>query len=126
LGLGSNALAALIRVAWRKWQVWHVRGARPETLSGLAVWAIWFSPAQAALSSNRFVGIELGTTLSPRDHEKHAHGLPGREYGRPFAGASPEHQIESNYGAKWNAILNAKVLPRTLFETSWKRPLSGE
>src|ERR1700682_3128639 len=61
LGLGSNALAALITRGLAEMARLAVAlGARPETLSGLAGLGDLVLTCTGSLSRNRFVGIELG------------------------------------------------------------------
>src|SRR3989454_12000512 len=61
LGLGSNALAALVTRGLAEMARLAVAlGARPETLSGLAGLGDLVLTCTGSLSRNRFVGIELG------------------------------------------------------------------
>ena len=61
LGLGTNALAALItRGLAEMSRLATTQGARPDTLSGLAGLGDLVLTCTGALSRNRYVGIELG------------------------------------------------------------------
>jgi glycerol-3-phosphate dehydrogenase (NAD(P)+) len=61
LGLGANALAALITRGLAEMTRLAARlGAKPETMSGLAGLGDLVLTCNGALSRNRFVGIELG------------------------------------------------------------------
>src|SRR3989449_5975807 len=61
LGLGSNALAALItRGLAEMTRLAVALGARPETLSGLAGLGDLVLTCTGSLSRNRYVGVELG------------------------------------------------------------------
>src|SRR5260370_25649844 len=65
LGLGSNALAALITRGLAEMARLAVAlGARPETLSGLAGLGGLVLPCTGGLSPNRFVGIEFGQGMA--------------------------------------------------------------
>src|SRR6266852_4938559 len=61
LGLGANALAALITRGLAEMTRLAARlGAKPETMSGLAGLGDLVLTCNGALSRNRFIGIELG------------------------------------------------------------------
>jgi glycerol-3-phosphate dehydrogenase (NAD(P)+) len=61
LGLGANALAALITRGLAEMTRLATRlGAKPETMSGLAGLGDLVLTCNGALSRNRFIGIELG------------------------------------------------------------------
>src|SRR5260370_30119238 len=68
LGLGSNALAAVItRGLAEMARLAMALGARAETLSGLAGLGDLVLTCTGTLSRNRFVGIELGKGRSLRE-----------------------------------------------------------
>jgi glycerol-3-phosphate dehydrogenase (NAD(P)+) len=128
LGLGSNALAALItRGLAEMTRLAAALGARPETLSGLAGLGDLVLTCTGSLSRNRYVGVELGKGRSL--HEIRA-GMrmvaEGVETAAPLLALAREHQIEMPITEQVDAILNAGKSPKEAIRNIMDRPLKRE
>jgi glycerol-3-phosphate dehydrogenase (NAD(P)+) len=128
LGLGSNALAALItRGLAEMARLAMALGARAETLSGLAGLGDLVLTCTGALSRNRFVGIELGKgrTLGEilANMRMVAEGVYTTE---PLMALAREHQIEMPITAQVDAILHAGKSPKGAIRDIMERPLKRE
>ena len=128
LGLGSNALAALItRGLAEMARLAMALGARAETLSGLAGLGDLVLTCTGSLSRNRFVGIELGKGRSLREILANmrmvAEGVHTTE---PLLALAREHQIEMPITEQVDAILHAGKSPRDAIRDIMERPLKRE
>ncbi len=114
LGLGSNALAALItRGLAEMTRLAVALGARPETLSGLAGLGDLVLTCTGALSRNRFVGIELGKGRSLREILANMRMVAeGVNTTAPLLALAREHQIEMPITEQVDAILHADKSPK--------------
>src|SRR5260370_2240567 len=114
LGLGSNALAALItRGPAEMTRLAVALGARPETLSGLAGLGDLVLTCTGALSRNRFVGIELGKGRSLREILANMRMVAeGVNTTAPLLALAREHQIEMPITEQVDAILHADKSPK--------------
>ncbi len=128
LGLGSNALAALItRGLAEMTRLAVALGARPETLSGLAGLGDLVLTCTGSLSRNRYVGVELGK--GRQLHEIRA-GMrmvaEGVETAAPLLALAREHQIEMPITEQVDAILHAGRSPKEAIRSIMERPLKRE
>jgi glycerol-3-phosphate dehydrogenase (NAD(P)+) len=128
LGLGSNALAALItRGLAEMARLAMALGARAETLSGLAGLGDLVLTCTGTLSRNRFVGIELGKGRSLRELFANmrmvAEGVHTTE---PLLALAREHQIEMPITEQVDAILHAGKSPKDAIRDIMERPLKRE
>jgi len=128
LGLGSNALAALITRGLAEMARLAVAlGARPETLSGLAGLGDLVLTCTGSLSRNRFVGIELGKGRSLREILSNmrmvAEGVHTTE---PLLALAREDQIEMPITEQVDAILHAGKSPKDAIRDIMERPLKRE
>jgi glycerol-3-phosphate dehydrogenase (NAD(P)+) len=128
LGLGSNALAALItRGLAEMARLAMALGARPETLSGLAGLGDLVLTCTGSLSRNRFVGIELGKGRPLREILANmrmvAEGVHTTE---PLLALAREHQIEMPITEQVDAILHAGKSPKDAIRDIMERPLKRE
>ena len=128
LGLGSNALAALItRGLAEMTRLAIALGARPETLSGLAGLGDLVLTCTGSLSRNRYVGVELGKGRPL--HEIRA-GMrmvaEGVETAAPLLALAREHQIEMPITEQVDAILHAGRSPTEAIRSIMERPLKRE
>ena len=128
LGLGSNALAALItRGLAEMARLAMALGARAETLSGLAGLGDLVLTCTGALSRNRFVGIELGKGRTLREilasMRMVAEGVYTTE---PLLALASEHQIEMPITEQVDAILHAGKSPKDAIRDIMERPLKRE
>jgi glycerol-3-phosphate dehydrogenase (NAD(P)+) len=128
LGLGSNALAALItRGLAEMTRLAVALGARPETLSGLAGLGDLVLTCTGSLSRNRHVGVELGRGRPL--HEIRA-GMrmvaEGVETAAPLLALAREHQIEMPITEQVDAILHAGKSPKEAIRKIMERPLKRE
>ncbi len=128
LGLGSNALAALItRGLAEMTRLAVALGARPETLSGLAGLGDLVLTCTGSLSRNRYVGVELGK--GQQLHEIRA-GMrmvaEGVETAAPLLALASEHQIEMPITEQVDAILHARRSPKEAIRSIMERPLKRE
>src|SRR5213080_2494049 len=128
LGLGSNALAALITRGLAEMARLAVAlGARSETLSGLAGLGDLVLTCTGSLSRNRFVGIELGKGRALGEILANmrmvAEGVHTTE---PLLALAREHQIEMPITEQVNAILHAGKSPQNAIREIMERPLKRE
>ncbi len=128
LGLGSNALAALVtRGLAEMTRVAVALGARQETLSGLAGLGDLVLTCTGSLSRNRFVGIELGKGRSLREIVKNMRMVAeGVNTAAPLLALAREHQIEMPITAQVDAILNSGKSPTDAIRDIMDRPLKRE
>ena len=128
LGLGSNALAALItRGLAEMARLAVARGARPETLSGLAGLGDLVLTCTGSLSRNRFVGIELGKGRSLREIMANMRMVAeGVNTAAPLLALACEHQIEMPITEQVDAILHAGKSPKDAIRDIMERPLKRE
>jgi glycerol-3-phosphate dehydrogenase (NAD(P)+) len=128
LGLGSNALAALVtRGLAEMTRLAVALGARPETLSGLAGLGDLVLTCTGALSRNRQVGIELGKGRALSEI------LAGMRMVAEGVGTAPallalarEAGIEMPITEQVNAILHQGKSPREAIRDIMDRPLKRE
>jgi glycerol-3-phosphate dehydrogenase (NAD(P)+) len=128
LGLGSNAIAALItRGLAEMSRLAFALGARPETLSGLAGLGDLVLTCTGALSRNRQLGIELGK----------GRGLPeilaatrtvaeGVGTAAALLALAAERHIELPITAQVDAILHHGKSPRKAISAIMERPQKRE
>src|SRR6267143_2542485 len=128
LGLGSNALAALItRGLAEMARLAAALGARPETLSGLAGLGDLVLTCTGSLSRNRFVGIELGKGHSLGEIMANMRMVAeGVNTAAPLLALAREHQIEMPITAQVDAILHAGKSPKDAIRDIMDRPLKRE
>ncbi len=128
LGLGSNALAALITRGLAEMARLAVAlGARPETLSGLAGLGDLVLTCTGSLSRNRFVGIELGKGRALREILANMRMVAeGVDTAAPLLALAREHQIEMPISEQVDAILHAGKSPRDAIRDIMERPLKRE
>jgi glycerol-3-phosphate dehydrogenase (NAD(P)+) len=128
LGLGSNAVAALITRGLAEMSRLAVAlGARQETLSGLAGLGDLVLTCTGALSRNRHVGIELGKgrPLSEilADMRKVAEGV---DTAAPLLALAREQHIDMPITEQVNAILHRRKSPAEAIRNVMERPLKRE
>ncbi len=128
LGLGSNALAAVItRGLAEMARLAVVLGARPETLSGLAGLGDLVLTCTGSLSRNRFVGIELGKGRSLREILENMRMVAeGVNTAAPLLALAREHNIEMPITEQVDAILHAGKSPKDAIRDIMERPLKRE
>jgi glycerol-3-phosphate dehydrogenase (NAD(P)+) len=128
LGLGSNALAALItRGLAEMARLAMALGARAETLSGLAGLGDLVLTCTGALSRNRFVGIELGKGRTLREILANMRMVAEGVYTtEPLMALAREHQIEMPITEQVDAILHAGKSPKGAIRDIMERPLKRE
>jgi glycerol-3-phosphate dehydrogenase (NAD(P)+) len=128
LGLGSNALAALITRGLAEMARLAVAlGARPETLSGLAGLGDLVLTCTGALSRNRFVGIELGKGRPLGEIMENMRMVAeGVDTATPLLALAREHHIEMPITEQVNAILHAGKSPKDAIRDIMERPLKRE
>jgi len=128
LGLGSNALAALItRGLAEMTRLAVALGARPETLSGLAGLGDLVLTCTGALSRNRHVGIELGKGRSLGEIMANMRMVAeGVGTAAPLLALAREHQIEMPITEQVDAILHAGKSPKDAIRDIMDRPLKRE
>ncbi len=128
LGLGSNALAALItRGLAEMTRLAVALGARPETLSGLAGLGDLVLTCTGALSRNRFVGIELGKGHPLSEIMANMRMVAeGVNTAAPLLALAREHQIEMPITEQVDAILHAGKSPKDAIRDIMDRPLRRE
>jgi glycerol-3-phosphate dehydrogenase (NAD(P)+) len=128
LGLGSNALAALItRGLAEMTRLAVALGARPETLSGLAGLGDLVLTCTGALSRNRFVGIELGKGRSLGEILANMRMVAeGVNTTAPLLALAREHQVEMPITEQVDAILHAGKSPKVAIRDIMERPLKRE
>jgi glycerol-3-phosphate dehydrogenase (NAD(P)+) len=128
LGLGSNALAALItRGLAEMTRLAVALGARPETLSGLAGLGDLVLTCTGALSRNRHVGIELGKGRSLGEIMANMRMVAeGVGTAAPLLALAREHVIEMPITEQVDAILHAGKSPKDAIRDIMDRPLKRE
>jgi glycerol-3-phosphate dehydrogenase (NAD(P)+) len=128
LGLGSNALAALItRGLAEMARLAMVLGARPETLSGLAGLGDLVLTCTGSLSRNRFVGIELGKGKPlPEILANMRMVAEGVNTAAPLLALAREHRIEMPITEQVDAILHEGKSPKDAIRDIMERPLKRE
>jgi glycerol-3-phosphate dehydrogenase (NAD(P)+) len=128
LGLGSNALAALITRGLAEMARLAVAlGARPETLSGLAGLGDLVLTCTGSLSRNRFVGIELGKGRSLGEIMANMRTVAeGVNTAAPLLALAREHQVEMPITEQVDAILHAGKSPKDAIRDIMERPLKRE
>jgi len=128
LGLGSNALAALITRGLAEMSRLAVAlGARRETLSGLAGLGDLVLTCTGSLSRNRHVGIELGKGHPLREIMANMRMVAeGVNTAAPLLALAREHQIEMPITEQVDAILHAGKSPKDAIRDIMERPLKRE
>ena len=128
LGLGSNALAALItRGLAEMARLAMALGARPETLSGLAGLGDLVLTCTGALSRNRFVGIELGKGRTLGEILANMRMVAeGVNTAAPLLALAREHRIDMPITVQVDAILHAGKSPKDAIRDIMERPLKRE
>src|SRR5947207_4619684 len=128
LGLGSNALAALITRGLAEMARLAVAlGARPETLSGLAGLGDLVLTCTGALSRNRHVGIELGKGRKlPEILAGMRMVAEGGDTAAPLLALAREHAIEMPIAEQVDAILHRGQSPKDAIREIMDRPLKRE
>ncbi len=128
LGLGSNALAALITRGLAEMSRLAVAlGARWETLSGLAGLGDLVLTCTGSLSRNRLVGIELGKGLPLAEIMANMRMVAeGVTTALPLLALAREHQIEMPITEQVDAILHAGKSPKDAIRDIMERPLKRE
>jgi glycerol-3-phosphate dehydrogenase (NAD(P)+) len=128
LGLGSNALAALITRGLAEMTRLAVSlGAQPETLSGLAGLGDLVLTCTGSLSRNRQVGIELG---KGRKLEEILGGMrmvaEGVGTATPLLELARESAIDLPITEQVDAILHRGKSPKEAIRKIMDRPLKRE
>lgn len=128
LGLGSNALAALItRGLAEMMRLAAALGARPETLSGLAGLGDLVLTCTGALSRNRHVGIELGKGRNlPEILAEMRMVAEGVATAAPLLALAREHGVEMPITEQVDAILHRGRSPKDAIREIMDRPLKHE
>ena len=128
LGLGSNAVAALITRGLAEMARLAVAlGARPQTLSGLAGLGDLVLTCTGSLSRNRFVGIELGKGLTLSEILANMRMVAeGVNTAAPLLALAREHQIDMPITEQVDAILHAGKAPKEAIRDIMERPLKRE
>jgi glycerol-3-phosphate dehydrogenase (NAD(P)+) len=128
LGLGLNALAALItRGLAEMTRLAVALGARPETLSGLAGLGDLVLTCTGVLSRNRFVGIELGKGRSLGEIlAKMSMVAEGVNTATPLLALARENRIEMPITEQVDAILHAGKPSKDAIRDIMERPLKRE
>jgi glycerol-3-phosphate dehydrogenase (NAD(P)+) len=128
LGLGSNALAALItRGLAEMTRLAVALGARPETLGGLAGLGDLVLTCTGSLSRNRFVGTELGKGRSLQEILANMRMVAeGVGTAAPLLALAREQQIEMPITEQVDAILHSGKSPKNAIRDIMERPLKRE
>jgi glycerol-3-phosphate dehydrogenase (NAD(P)+) len=128
LGLGSNAVAALITRGLAEMSRLAVAlGARQETLSGLAGLGDLVLTCTGALSRNRYVGIELGKGRQLGEIRANMRMVAeGVDTAAPLLALAREHQIELPITEQVDAILHQGKSPKEAIRDIMERPLKRE
>jgi glycerol-3-phosphate dehydrogenase (NAD(P)+) len=128
LGLGSNALAALITRGLAEMKRLAVAlGARPETLSGLAGLGDLVLTCTGSLSRNRYVGIELGKGRKLQEIRANMRMVAeGVDTAAPLLALARENHIELPITEQVDAILHAGKSPKEAIGDIMERPLRRE
>jgi glycerol-3-phosphate dehydrogenase (NAD(P)+) len=128
LGLGSNALAALITRGLAEMSRLAVAlGGRPETLSGLAGLGDLVLTCNGSLSRNRRVGIELAKGQPLPEILAGLHGVAeGVETTAALLKLAFENKIELPITAQVAAILHESKSPKEAIQAIMERPQRRE
>jgi len=128
LGLGSNALAALItRGLAEMSRLAAALGARPETLSGLAGLGDLVLTCTGSLSRNRRVGIELGKGRTLDEILPGVHGVTeGVGTAAALLKLARENQIDLPITEQVDGILRGDKKPADAIREIMERPLRRE
>jgi glycerol-3-phosphate dehydrogenase (NAD(P)+) len=128
LGLGSNALAALItRGLAEMTRLAVALGARPETLSGLAGLGDLVLTCTGSLSRNRYVGVELGKGRTLHEIRANMRMVAeGVDTAAPLLALARENHIELPITEQVDAILHAGKSPKDAIRDIMERPLKRE
>ena len=128
LGLGSNALAALItRGLAEMSRLAGALGARPETLSGLAGLGDLVLTCTGALSRNRKVGMELGIGKTLDEILSGMHSVAeGIGSATALLQLARENKIEMPITEQVNLILRGQRTPGDAIRGIMERPLRRE
>jgi glycerol-3-phosphate dehydrogenase (NAD(P)+) len=128
LGLGSNALAALItRGLSEMARLAMALGARRETLSGLAGLGDLVLTCTGSLSRNRFVGIELGKGRALSEILANMRTVAeGVNTAAPLLALAREQRIDMPITEQVDAILHAGKSPKDAIRDIMERPLKRE
>jgi glycerol-3-phosphate dehydrogenase (NAD(P)+) len=118
LGLGHNALAALItRGLVEMSRLACAEGGRRDTLSGLSGLGDLVLTCTGDLSRNRHVGIELGRGRSLDEILSHMHMVAeGVRTTRAALALGERHGVELPIAAQMAAVLDRRVSPRDAVE----------
>lgn len=128
LGLGSNALAALITRGLAEMARLAVKlGAKPETLSGLAGLGDLVLTCTGALSRNRHVGIQLGTGRQLKEILAEMKMIAeGVETTSALIDLAAEVQVELPITQQVHAILREGKSPADAIRDVMERPAKPE
>jgi glycerol-3-phosphate dehydrogenase (NAD(P)+) len=128
LGLGSNAVAALITRGLAEMSRLTVAlGGRQETLSGLAGLGDLVLTCNGSLSRNRRVGMELAKGHSLNEILRGMHGVAeGVGTTAALLRLAAEHRIELPITAQVSAILHEGNSPREAIRVIMERPQRRE
>jgi glycerol-3-phosphate dehydrogenase (NAD(P)+) len=128
LGLGSNALAALItRGLAEMTRLAAALGARPETMSGLAGLGDLVLTCTGKLSRNRHVGFELGAGGALDEILAGMHMVAeGIGTTAPLLALARQHLIELPITEQVDAILHHGLPPRDAIREIMDRPQKRE
>jgi glycerol-3-phosphate dehydrogenase (NAD(P)+) len=128
LGLGSNALAAVVTRGLAEMSRLAVSlGARPETLSGLAGLGDLVLTCTGSLSRNRYVGIELGKSRSLSEIVASMRMVAeGVGTAAALIALARENQIDLPITEQVDAILNHGKAPRDAIREIMERPQKRE
>jgi glycerol-3-phosphate dehydrogenase (NAD(P)+) len=128
LGLGSNALAALITRGLAEMKRLAVAlGARPETLSGLAGLGDLVLTCTGSLSRNRYVGVELSKGRKLQEIRANMRMVAeGVDTAAPLLALARENHIELPITEQVVAILHAGKSPKEAIRDIMERPLKRE
>ena len=128
LGLGSNALAALVTRGLAEMARLAVAlGARPETLSGLAGLGDLVLTCTGSLSRNRYVGVELGKGRTLHEIRANMRMVAeGVDTAAPLLALARENHIELPITEQVDAILHAGKSPKEAIRDIMERPLKRE
>jgi len=128
LGLGSNALAAVITRGLAEMSRLAVAlGAKHETLSGLAGLGDLVLTCTGGLSRNRHVGIELGKGRALGEILANMRMVAeGVGTATPLLALAREHHIEMPITEQVDAILHRGKSPKEAIRDIMERPLKRE
>src|ERR1700693_3247377 len=128
LGLGTNALAALITRGLAEMARLAVAlGARPETLSGLAGLGDLVLTCTGSLSRNRHVGVELGKGIPLREILANMRMVAeGVGTTAALLALARDAKVELPITAQVDAILHQDRAPREAIQDIMNRPQKRE